>query len=243
MMKTPSIVDMLKSGVHFGHRTSRWHPYMAPFIFGVKQDVHIINLEKTEVQLKGAMEVLRKMASEGKTVLFVGTKHQASALIKKYAEQCDMPYVNMRWLGGLLTNFKHVSTAARKLTRLKMQKETGELKKYTKKEQLEFDREIIKLQNTVGGIEKLYKLPDAVYIVDLKEEITALREANQMHIPIFAMCDTNVNPRDVDYAIAANDDALKSVEIITAAVAEACAVGKKEMPVVSAPVTPVQVKA
>lgn len=228
-MNIPSIVDMLKSGVHFGHRTSRWHPYMAPFIFGARQDVHIINLEHTEAQLKTAVAELKKMASEGKTILFVGTKRQASALVKKAAESCNMPYVNNRWLGGLLTNFKNVSTGARKLTRLKMQKETGELKKYTKKEQLEFDREIEKLTKFVGGIEKLYKMPDAIFIVDLNEEKTALAEAIQMNVPVFAMCDTNVNPRKVDFPIPANDDAVKSIELITSTVAAAIAEGAKEV--------------
>lgn len=226
-MNIPSVVDMLKSGVHFGHRTSRWHPYMAPFIFGVRQNVHIINLEETEAHLKDAATVLKQMASEGKTILFVGTKRQASHIVKQYAEMCGMPYVNNRWLGGLLTNFKNVSTGARTLTRLKMQKETGELKKYTKKEQLEFDRQIEKLQKLVGGIEKLYKMPDAVFIVDLNEEKTALNEAIQMKVPVFAMCDTNVNPRLIDHPIPANDDAVKSIELITKTVAEAVAEGAK----------------
>ncbi|MCW1930296.1 MAG: 30S ribosomal protein S2 [Candidatus Kerfeldbacteria bacterium] len=228
-MKTPSVVDMLKSGVHFGHRTSRWHPYMAPYIFGVRQNVHIINLQETEAKLTESCQALKSMAAEGKTILFVGTKRQASELVKKYAEEAGMPYVNNRWLGGLLTNFKNVATGARKLTRLKMQKETGELKKYTKKEQLEFDREIEKLQRLVGGIEKLYKMPDALFIVDLNEEKTALAEAMQMRIPVFAMCDTNVNPRDVDYAIPANDDAVKSIDLITSTVSSAIAEGVKEI--------------
>ncbi len=225
-MKTPTLLEMLKSGVHFGHRTSKWHPNMAPFIFTTKQNVHIINLEETEKMLVEAAKFVNDLAAHGKTVLFIGTKRQAAPIIEKYAKACGMPYVSTRWLGGMLTNFKHISGVARTLTKLKTQRETGELKKYTKKEQLEFDREIERLENIVGGIEQLFKMPDAVFIVDLKEEKTALREATQMHVPVIAMCDTNADPRTVEHPIPANDDAVKSIELIVGALADAIMDGK-----------------
>lgn len=225
-MKNPTLLEMLKSGVHFGHRTSKWHPNMAPFIFTTKQNVHIINLEETEKKLAEATQVMRDMAQRGKTILFIGTKRQAAPIVEKYAKECGMPYISTRWLGGMLTNFKHVAGVARTLTKLKTQRETGELKKYTKKEQLEFDREIERLEKIVGGIEQLFKMPDAVFIVDLKEEKTALRESQQMNVPVIAMCDTNVDPRAVDYAIPSNDDAVKSIELIVSTVADAIMDGK-----------------
>jgi len=233
-MKTPTLLEMLKSGVHFGHRTSKWHPNMAPFIFTTKQNVHIINLEKTEEKLAEAVALVQDMAAHGKTILFIGTKRQAAPLIQKYAKACGMPFVTKRWLGGMLTNFKHIGGVARTLTSLKTKRETGELKKYTKKEQLEFDREIERLEGIVGGIEQLFKMPDAVFIVDLKEEKTALREAQQMHVPIIAMCDTNVDPRSVEYPIPANDDAVKSVELIVSTIADAVMDGKMHPVVVEA---------
>lgn len=227
-MNTPSLLEMLKSGVHFGHRTSKWHPAMAPFIYTTKQKIHILNLASTQQKLQEAMQAAAALAAAGKQILFVGTKHQATAIVKQYAEQAGMPYVNHRWLGGTLTNFFTISSVARKLTKLKTDRDLGELKKYTKKEQLEFDREIERLDILVGGIEQLFKMPDAVFIVDLKEEKTALREALQMKIPIFAMCDSNVDPRNIDYPIPANDDAIKSIDLVVAAMAEAIAEGKQQ---------------
>lgn len=235
-MNIPQLTEMLKSGVHFGHKTSKWHPNMAPYIFTTKQDVHIIDLEKTAKKLEEAMNYVKELASENKTILFVGTKHQASAIVEKYAKECGMPFVSQRWLGGTLTNFKTISSVARKLTKLKQQNETGELKKYTKKEQLEFTREIERLETIVGGIETLFKAPDAVFIVDLKEEKTALREAQLMKIPVVAMCDTNVDPRKTLYPVPANDDAVKSIELIVSSIASAVSEGRKN-PKVVAPVT------
>jgi small subunit ribosomal protein S2 len=234
-MKTPTLLEMLKSGVHFGHRTSKWHPNMAPFIFTTKQNVHIINLEETEKKLAQTVELVRDMASRGKTILFIGTKRQAAPIVEKYAKAAGMPFVTKRWLGGMLTNFKHIGGVARTLTKLKTQRETGELKKYTKKEQLEFDREIERLEGIVGGIEQLFKMPDAAFIVDLKEEKTALREATQMKVPIIAMCDTNADPRSVEYPIPANDDAVKSIELIVGTIADAIMDGKMHPVVVEKP--------
>jgi small subunit ribosomal protein S2 len=225
-MQTPELLDMLKAGVHFGHKTSKWHPNMRPFIFTTKQDVHIINLEATQNYLQKAAEVAKQLAQQGKTILFIGAKRQAAPLVQKYAEECGMPFVSNRWLGGTLTNFKHVSNVPRKLTRLKKDRETGDLKKYTKKEQLEFDREIDRLQILVGGVESLMKLPDAVFIVDLVKEKTALHEAQQMGIPVIAICDTNADPVAVEYPIPANDDAVKAIDFILSYMSQAINEGK-----------------
>lgn len=226
-MKTPTLIELFKAGAHFGHKSSKWHPNMGPYIFTTKNNVHIINLEETQKKLEEALNVLKELGSTGKTVLFVGTKRQAAALVEKYAKACNMPYISTRWLGGMLTNFKTVSSIPRKLTKLKRQREAGELKKYTKKERLGIDREIDKMEHLVGGIEQLEKLPDALFIVDLKEEKTALREVLQLGIPIIAICDTNVNPTDIDYPIPANDDATRSLELIIRLVSEAIQEGQK----------------
>lgn len=221
MSTIPSMVDMLKAGVHFGHKNSKWHPNSAPHIFTTKNNVHIIDLEKTHEQLQKAAEVAKDMAAQGKTILFVGTKRQAAPLVEKYAITCNMPYVSSRWLGGTLTNYKHVSQVARTLTKLKKQRDAGELDKYTKKEQLEISRDIEKKELMVGGMEEMMKLPDMLFIVDIAKETTALAEAQQMGIPVMAVCDTNTNPRDVEYPIAGNDDATKSIELILATIADA----------------------
>ncbi|MFH0818601.1 MAG: 30S ribosomal protein S2 [Patescibacteria group bacterium] len=219
-MKEISLSEMLKCGIHFGHRKSKRHPKMCPFIFTTKQNISIIDLEKTKEQLEEALKVVKDLASQGRSVLFVGTKRQAKEIIKKYATACNMPYVVETWIGGLFTNFSNVVKLSRKLTRLKKERDTGELKKYTKKEQLNFLREIVKLDKVVGGIEGMTKLPDAIFVVDVKKEKTAVREATRRGIPIIAMCDTNVNPDPITYPIPANEDAVKSIEYITKAVAE-----------------------
>ncbi|MFH1426785.1 MAG: 30S ribosomal protein S2 [Candidatus Kerfeldbacteria bacterium] len=227
-MQIPTLVDMLKSGVHFGHKKSKWHPHMAPYIFLTKKDTHIVDLEQTRTMLEEAANAAKQMAAEGKKILFVGTKRQAAAIVEKRAKECGMPYVSTRWLGGYLTNFSNVSGVPHTLTKLKRQREAGELGKYTKKEQLEFDREIERLEPLVGGLEHIEKIPDALFIIDVRDEKTALREANQMKVPVIAMCDTNADPFDVAYAIPANDDAVKSIELIVGTIAEAIAEGVKE---------------
>ncbi len=225
-MEVPTLVEMLKCGVHFGHRTSKRHPGMEPYIFGEKDGVHILNLEQTQEQLKTALATATELAATGKTILFVGTKRQAAALVKKYAQSCEMPYVDSRWLGGQLTNFKNVIAVPQKLTQLKADREKGALEKYTKKEQLDFDREIERLELLVGGLETLAKLPDAIFVVDLREEKTAVREANQLGIPVMAICDTNVDPSQVAHVIPANDDAIKSIDLILGLMAGAINEGR-----------------
>ena len=219
-------MDLLKNGVHFGHQAAKWHPRMKPYIFTTRSGVHIINLEKTLEHLESVSQLLKEMTAAGKTILFVGTKRQAKDIVKKYAEDCGMPYITERWLGGLFTNFTTVSRLMRKLTKLKAQKESGQLDKYTKKEQVEFAKEIAKLEKFVGGIENMNTLPDVVFVVGVREEKTAIREASKKHIPILAIVDTNVNPDDMKWIIPGNDDATKSLELIVGTLAEAIKEGR-----------------
>lgn len=220
MTKTPNLVDMLKVGVHFGHRASKWHPNMEPYIFTERGGVHIINLELTLKKMEEAGEFLKKIGMVGGTLLFVGTKSQAQKLIAAKAEECQMPYVSQRWIGGTLTNFGTVRGRVRHYLDLVAKQESGELKKYTKKEQSEFNKEIGDLKIKVGGLVKMEKLPDAVFILDIRHEKTALREAVKRGIPVVAVCDTNVNPSGIQYVIPANDDALKSIDMLVNFVAE-----------------------
>ncbi|MFA6027646.1 MAG: 30S ribosomal protein S2 [Patescibacteria group bacterium] len=234
-MQEISLSEMLKCGVHFGHRKSKKHPKMGRFVFDVKQGICIIDLEKTKEKLEEALKVVKSLASQNKTILFVGTKRQAVEIVKKYAKDCGMPYMVERWIGGLFTNFSNVTRLSQKLTRLKRDRDTGNLGKYTKKEQLNFQREIEKLEKMVGGIEKMSKLPDAIFVVDMKEEKTAIKEAVRRKVPIIAMADTNVNPDLAQYPIPSNDDAIKSINYIVKAVAETIKENKKEIAPVAAP--------
>jgi len=231
MTNIPDLLTMLKSGVHFGHQLSKRHPKMKPFIFMSKNGFHIIDLEQTQVKLGEALEFVKTIASNGGTVLFLGTKKQAQPIIAKAAKLCGMPYITERWLGGTLTNFTAISKVINKYRRLKDQKAKGELAKYTKKEQLEFDKEISKLEKMVGGIQDLNKIPEAIFICDVKREKTAVSEANRKNVPIVALCDTNANPTTIAYPIPANDDAIKSIELLTMLVAEAITEGKAQSPV------------
>ncbi len=226
MIKIPTIEEMLKAGMHFGHRTSKWHPKMGPFIFGQRNNIHIINLVKTRKMLMEALDFIKKNTGEGKNILIVGTKTQAKKIVKKIGEETNMPYISEKWLGGCLTNYSIISKSIKKYNNLIQKKKDGQLSKYTKKEQLEFDREIDKLESRVGGMAKLIKAPDAIFIWDIKKEKTALSEARKKKIPIVAVCDTNVNPDGIDYVIPANDDATKTIKMILNLVKEAIEEGK-----------------
>lgn len=212
--------DMLKAGMHFGHRTNRWHPKMKQFIFTSKNGIYIIDLKKTQEQMQIALEFMAKLVSEGKSILFVGTKNQVAEPLKRMAMEVSQPYIVGKWLGGYLTNFLVVKKSVKKYLDLIEKKEGGKLDKYTKKERLDFDREIKKLEMRVGGLTSLNKLPDALFVWDIKEEETAVREAQQKNIPIIAICDTNVNPEEVTYPIPANDDSTKTIKIILSAIRE-----------------------
>lgn len=228
MVKLPDLKEMLKAGVHFGHRTSRWHPNMEPYIFTERSGVHILNLEKTQKKMEEAGEFLRNLGMNGGTLFFVGTKKQAQKLIAEKAEECEMPYVVERWVGGILTNFFTIRKRVKHYMNLVKKSETGELKKYTKKEQHDFGKQVEDLRRKVGGLVKLEKMPDAIFILDLKTEKTALREALRKNIPVVAVCDTNVNPEGIKYPIPANDDSIKSIEIMISYVADSFKEGKAE---------------
>ncbi|MDD4901264.1 MAG: 30S ribosomal protein S2 [Patescibacteria group bacterium] len=227
-MKKTSLEEMLKAGMHFGHRTSKWHPKMEPFIFGSRKGIHIIDLRKTQTMLAAALDYLKKQAREGKSILFVGTKMQVKNALKKTAEEIKMPYVSERWLGGTLTNFAVIRNLVRKYKDLVEKRNSGKLDKYTKKERLDFDREILKLETNVGGLVSLAKTPDVIFIWDIKKEKTALNEALKKNIPLVAVCDTNVNPTGVKYIIPANDDATKGIKLVMALIKEAVEEGKAE---------------
>src|SRR5680860_414240 len=218
MSKTPKIEDMLKAGMHFGHRTNRWHPKMKPFIYTSKNGIYIINLKKSQEKLEEALNFMEKLVAEGKSILFVGTKNQVAEPLQKMATEINQPYIVGKGLGGYLTNFPVVKKSVKKYLDLMEKKESGKLEKYTKKERLEFDREIEKLKIRVGGLTTLNKLPDALFIWDIKEEETAVREAQQKNIPIIAICDTNVNPDEVNYPIPGNDDATKTITLVLATI-------------------------
>ncbi|MEK9130906.1 MAG: 30S ribosomal protein S2 [Patescibacteria group bacterium] len=226
MPNVPQLEEMLQAGVHFGHRSSRWHPKMQPYIFGVRNGVHITNLEETQKSLATALNFVAQVAARGSMVLFVGTKPQARGIIKKSAEEVGMPYITNRWLGGTLTNFGEIKRLIKKFLDLKDKEAKGELKKYTKKEQLWFSRDIEDMDRKVGGIQSMLSSPEAVFIVDIKAEKTALNEARQKGIKVIAMVDTNVNPTYVDFPIPANDDGVKSIELITRRLVEAIKEGK-----------------
>jgi small subunit ribosomal protein S2 len=201
---------------------------MKKYIYGSRNGVHILNLEETQKSLDRAMSYAKSIAARGGVVLFVGTKKQAAKIVENAATSCGMPHVTKRWLGGTLTNFSAIASMLRKFKELKRKHEKGELGKYTKFEQMKFGEEIEKMEEKVGGIQDLARVPDAVFILDIRKDNTALDEAMKRGIPVIAMCDTNVNPTDVDYPIPANDDGVKSIELIAGLVAQAIGEGRSE---------------
>ncbi len=219
---------MLKAGVHFGHQKSRWHPKMEPYIFGARNGIQIIDLEKTEEKLLEALGYLKTLAAEGKVILFVGVKRQARDIVKAAAEKCGMPYLVERWIGGMLTNFPEVKRRLKKRQSLKEQVATGEIEKYTKKEQVDLKKSLEKMDKYLLGISGLEKIPDALYIADMRAEKTAVAEAKKTEVPIVGVCDTNVNPLDAAYPIPANDDAVNSIKMLADLAAEAVLEGKKD---------------
>ncbi|QIE01958.1 30S ribosomal protein S2 [Buchnera aphidicola] len=212
-MEMISMRDMLKAGVHFGHQTRYWNPKMKPFIFGVRNKVHIINLEKTLPMFNLALAELKKIYLRKGRILFVGTKRAASKKIKETAIHCEQFYVNHRWLGGMLTNWKTVRQSIKRLKDLEIESKDGTFSKLTKKEALIRSRELYKLENSLGGIKNMGGLPDCLFVIDASHENIAIKEANNLGIPIFAIVDTNSNPDGVDYIIPGNDDAIRSVTL------------------------------
>ncbi len=227
-VKIPSTLDMAKAGLHLGHKTTRHSPQMDPYIYGAKNTIHIIDLEKTSEKLRGALNFIASSVSQGANILFVGTKPAAKDIVKKYAEKLDIPYVTERWLGGILTNFSTISGLIEKFNKMQKEKDEGEWEKYTKKERHEFLKKLDKLQTLVGGIKNLKRKPDIIYIIDIVKEKTGVREARRSKIPTVAVVDTNANPELIDWPIPANDDAIKSIELITSLVAEAVERGREK---------------
>ncbi|MDO8425820.1 MAG: 30S ribosomal protein S2 [bacterium] len=228
-MAQPTLQEMLKAGVHFGHRASRRHPKMDPYIFAMRNGVHILDLEQTQRKLVEACDAARALSKEGKIILFVGTKDSAKVIVREQAMRVHMPYVIGRWLGGTMTNYAIIGKVIQKYRGLVRMRDTGEMEqKYTKHEQAELGREIVRLEIVVGGISDLNRLPDALFVVDVQNESTAVREAVRKEIATFAICDTNVDPTDITYPIPANDDAVASIRMLTTAFADAVAEGAVE---------------
>lgn len=215
------IEEMAKAGLHFGHKTSKLHPKMLPYIFGVRNTIHIIDLEKTKEKLKEALEFIKNLVKEKKTILVVGTKVQLKDLVREFATQFGFPYVNHRWLGGTFTNFEVIKKRVDFLKELEAKKEKGEFEKYTKKEKMLLERKLAKLKEKFEGLKNLEKLPDAVLILNMEKDKLAVKEARKMGVKIVAICHTNADPSLVDYPIPANDDAVSSVKYILDKIKEA----------------------
>jgi len=222
-----TLEEMLQAGVHFGHQTKYWNPKMENHIFGVRDKIHIINLEHTVEMIKPAMKFIESVAAKNNKILFVGTKRTATDIIKNEATRCSMPYVNERWLGGMLTNYKTIRSSITRLENLLRQKEDGTFNKLTKKEGLKIQRDIDRLQKSIGGVTEMGGLPDALFIIDVKREAIAVSEASKMGIPIIGIVDSNSNPEGIDYVIPGNDDSIRSIALFTEAVADACLKGSE----------------
>jgi small subunit ribosomal protein S2 len=222
-----SMKELLEAGVHFGHRARRWNPKMKPYIFTERNGIHIIDLQQTMARLEEAYSVIRDTVAEGGTVLFASTKRQAQGSIASEAERCGMPYINERWLGGTLTNFRTIRQRIDYLLSLERRQELGEFSRLLKKEALGLQRQIDKLNRKLGGLKEMRRLPSLVFIADVRREAIAVKEANKLGIPIVAMVDTNCDPDPIDYIIPANDDAIRAIGLITSKVADAVLEGQQ----------------
>jgi small subunit ribosomal protein S2 len=226
-LATVSMKMLLESGVHFGHQTRRWNPKMRPFIFTERNGIHIIDLQQTVRRLDEATDWVRELAADGGKVLFVGTKKQAQDAIREEASRADMPYVNQRWLGGMLTNFQTIQTRIRRLDELEQRKLAGEFERLPKKEVTQLEDQIERLNKLLGGIRTLRRLPDAVFVVDPQREYIAVAEARRLEIPIVAMVDTNCDPTVIDHPVPANDDAIRAIRLMTSRIADAALEGRR----------------
>ena len=220
-----SMKDLLEAGVHFGHQTQRWNPKMSNYIYGAKSGIHILDLRITYEAVEQAQDYVQKLVANSGKVLFVGTKPQAQGVIEEQATRAGMPYVNFRWLGGMLTNFKTIIKRVVYLKELMSLESSGEINAYTKSERLKIRREIEKLNKSIGGIVNLNKIPDALFVVDLANESTAITEAKKLGIPVIGLADSNVDPEGVEIVIPGNDDAIRSIELIASAIADSCLKG------------------
>ncbi len=226
-MVSVTMKELLEAGVHFGHQTRRWNPKMKEYIFGQRNGIYIIDLQKTIKSFKEALQFVKSVAESGRQILFVGTKKQAQDIIRDYALKCESSYVNQRWLGGLLTNFKVIRNSVEKLVEMEEMREDGRWELLSKKEQSRKEKVFRKLQKNLGGLKTLTELPGAVFIIDSSKEEIAIAEARKMRIPIVAVVDTNGDPEDIDYPIPGNDDAVRAIELFASKVAEAIIEGKK----------------
>ena len=226
-MSVVSMKQLLEAGVHFGHQTRRWNPKMARFIFTERNGIYIIDLQKTVQKVDEAYEFVRDLAAKGESVLFVGTKKQAQNSIREEAERCNQFYVNERWLGGMLTNFRTIQTRIARLKELEAMFEDGTVEQYTKKEAMLMQRELQKLEKNLGGIKDMKKLPGAIFVVDSKKEEIAVKEARKLGIPVIATVDTNCDPDVIDFPIPANDDAIRAVKLLTSKIADAVLEGRQ----------------
>lgn len=231
-MSDVTMRQMLEAGVHFGHQTRYWCPKMGPYIYGARNKIHIINLEQTQPLFKDAMNFLGSVSAARGTILFVGTKRQAGKLIRENAERCQSPFVDHRWLGGMLTNYKTVKRSISRLVEIDEMKETGALSKLSKKESLRLDREREKLDRSLSGIREMKGLPDALFVVDVHHEKIAVAEANKLGIPVVAIVDTNSSPDGVDYVIPGNDDAIRAIRLYLSAAADAVIDGRRSAQIV-----------
>jgi small subunit ribosomal protein S2 len=226
-MPVASMIELLEAGVHFGHQTKRWNPKMKKFIFGERNGIYIIDLQKTTVMLDKAYELVRDFAARGRNVVFVGTKKQACDIVEEEAKRCGAYFINRRWLGGTLTNFETIRTRINKLKELEEFQSSGHFDRLPKKEVASLTRQLNKLQATLGGIKTMRGLPDVIFIVDQKRELIAIQEANKLGIPIVGIVDTNCDPDAIDYVIPGNDDAIRAIKLITSKIADAVIEGKK----------------
>jgi small subunit ribosomal protein S2 len=220
--------QMLEAGVHFGHQTRYWNPKMAPFIFGHRNKIHIINLEKTLVMYQDAVKFVRQLSSNKGSILFVGTKRQAREIVREEAMRASTPFVDHRWLGGMLTNFKTVKISIKRLRDMEIMVQDGSLEKLSKKEQLTFQRELVKLDRSLGGIKEMNGLPDALFVIDVGYQKGAITEANKLGIPVVGVVDTNHSPDGVDYVIPGNDDASRAVRLYARGIADAILDGRSQ---------------
>ncbi len=227
-MTTVSMRDMLQAGVHFGHQTRFWNPKMSEFIFGARNKIHIINLEKTVPAFEEALKAIHQLAVNDNKILFVGTKRSAQRIVAEQAERCGMPFVSHRWLGGMLTNYKTIRGSIKRLRDLEAQSEDGTFQKLTKKEALMRTRTMEKLERSIGGIKNMGGLPDALFVVDVDHERIAIQEANKLGVPVIGVVDTNSDPDGVDYVIPGNDDAIRAVKLYLTAVADEVLEAKAE---------------
>ncbi len=219
--------DLLDAGAHFGHQSHRWHPQMAPYLYGARDGIHIFDLVKTKEGLERAIEFVKKTVSEGGKIIFVGTKRQAQAIIKEEALKAKMPFITERWMGGIITNWDHIKLSVEKLKDLKEKKEAGEFEKYTKKENILIDREVARLERFFGGLVDLEELPAAIFVIDVKKEKAAVKEASMKEIPVIAVVDSNSDPNLIDYVIPANDDAIGSIKLISEMIGLAAQEGRE----------------